>query len=136
MEESKKKPIMVGIVVACLILAGVITFMSRSESSGIEAFEGRLVWVKCSNSDCETEYQMDMKDYFKQIEERTTGTATPPLPCKECAKESIYRAIKCANEKCGIIFFYGSVPNDFADRCPECGRSKIEEDVERARQRK
>ena len=46
------------------------------------------------------------------------------LVCEKCGKESAFKAEKC--EKCGKIFFAGAVPNDLADRCPECGYSKTE----------
>ncbi len=127
MEDSKKKPIMIAIIVACIALAGVITYVSSSGGgSGIEAVErGEMMWVKCSNPDCAAEYQIDKKDYFMYIQEHQKGVAIPPLVCKECGEESIYRAIKC--QKCGIIFFYGAVRDDLVDRCPECGYSPTEE---------
>lgn len=127
MEDSKKKPIMIAIIVACIALAGVITYVSSSGGGGgIEAVQrGEMMWVKCSNPDCAAEHQIDKKDYFMYIQEHQKGVATPPLVCKDCGEESIYRAIKC--QKCGIIFFYGSVHDDLVDRCPECSYSPTEE---------
>jgi len=78
---------------------------------------------------------MSKKTYFKYIEEHanpTTPTA-PALICEKCGKQSIYRAEKCTNTDCGIIFFSGAVPNDFPDRCPECDHSEIEEIREKRR---
>jgi predicted nucleic acid-binding Zn-ribbon protein len=35
-------------------------------------------------------------------------------------------------EKCGAVFVEGTVSDDFADKCPECGYSKIEAAGEKA----
>ena len=128
MEDSKKKPIMIGVVVACLVLAGLITYTSRSGKTGLEAMKsGEMIWVKCSNPDCGAEYQVDKKDYLEHLQKRQ------PLTCKECGQDSLSRAVKC--EKCGLVFFMGASGfDDFQDRCPECGYSKIEEDRERAQE--
>ncbi|HEW79544.1 MAG TPA: hypothetical protein ENH34_06260 [Phycisphaerales bacterium] len=133
MENSKKKSILIGVVVGCVVLAAAITYKRSSDNTGLAVFKGQLIWVKCRNADCEAEYQMDKKDYYEEVEERTTGMFTPPLVCKECGEESIYAAIKC--EKCGLIFFKGAVPNDFPDRCPECGFSKIEDTAKQTKRR-
>ena len=131
MEESKKKPIMLGIVVALLVLASVMAYTNRSKrgASGTKA-----VWVKCGSPDCEAEYQMDKKEYTKFVSEHAepdTISVTPPMVCKECEEESAFRSVKC--EKCGLIFFWRTVPKDYADRCPGCGHSEKEEEWERTR---
>jgi hypothetical protein len=134
MEESKKKPIMIGVIVVCLALALLITFGRRGGGGGIEDISPEeMIWVKCNNPDCKAEYQMSKQAYFKYVEEHIDPVAmvAPPLVCKECGKASCYRAEKCQNPDCGIVFFRGSVPNDFADRCPECGRSETEESRKR-----
>jgi hypothetical protein len=48
----------------------------------------------------------------------------PGIVCAKCSEASGYRAVKC--EKCELIFIRGTVPHDYADRCPECGHSKTE----------
>lgn len=134
MEESKKKPIMIGVIVVCLALALLITFGRRGGSGGIaDISPEEMMWVKCNNPDCKAEYEMGKQAYFKYVEEHMDPMAmvAPPVVCKECGKESVYRAEKCQNPDCGIVFFRGSVPNDFADRCPECGRSETEESRKR-----
>jgi predicted RNA-binding Zn-ribbon protein involved in translation (DUF1610 family) len=138
MEDSKKKPIMIGVVVACLVLAGIITYATRSkEAGGIASIKrGKMTWLKCRNPDCEHEYQMDLKDYFIYMKEHQDpmSLAVPAIVCPECGEESVYRAEKC--EKCGLTFEMGTVPNDFADKCPECKYSKIEESRKKAKARK
>jgi len=140
MEESKRKPIMIGVIVVCLAVAGAVTYMRSTGDSGLEEFKGQMVWVKCGNPDCGAEYEMDMIEYLEYLEEHEGEGALDedeeemvvPLPCEECGKLSVFRAEKCA--KCGHVFFSGSVPNDFRDRCTECGYSKTEEDRRRYRE--
>ncbi len=131
MEEGKKKPIMIGVIVACLVLAALVTFSRRGGGGGgIEDIsEEEMIWVKCNNPNCKTEYEMGKKAYFEYIQEHMDPMAmvAPPVVCKSCGEGSVYRAEKCQGPDCGIVFFRGSVPNDFADRCPECGRSETEE---------
>jgi len=136
MEDSKKKPIMIGVVVVCLILAAVITFATRSgNSGGIDTLKrGTMFWVKCSNPDCEYTWQMDRKDYFQYLRDHQDpmSMAAPAIVCPECGEESAYRAEKCG--QCGLVFERGSVPHDFADRCPECGFSNVEDMRKKGRQ--
>ncbi len=131
MEESKRKPIMIGVIVVCLAVAGLITYFTYSggSSGGIEDIPAEeMMWVKCSNKACNAEYQINKRDYYQFLKEHANplGSA-PPMACKKCGKESIYAAEKCGNPQCGIVFFENSVPGDFADRCPKCGRSETEE---------
>ncbi len=141
MEESKKKPIMIAFIIVCFALACVIAYKYSiaPEETGKEVFKGQLVWIKCSKPDCETTYQMDMKEYFDTVErltrENPMSMQTPPLVCEKCGQESGRRAEKCANAKCGIIFFRGAAGRgEFADKCPECGYSKSEELRKQARE--
>lgn len=136
MEESKKKPIMIGIIVVCLALAGVITFCRNGSVSpdDLDVFKGELIWVKCRNPNCEAEYQMDKKKYFEWMRDNTTPMTMemPAMVCEKCGEESAYRAIKC--EKCGLVFErYAAGPGELADRCPKCGYSKIEAKRERVK---
>ncbi len=138
MEDSKKKPIMIGVIVGCLVLAGVITFATRSRSGGgLEDLErGVMYWVKCTNADCEHAWEMDRKDYFQYLKDHQDpmSMSAPGIVCPECGEESGYRAEKCA--KCELIFMRGSVPHDFADRCPECSHSETERLRKEARARR
>ena len=88
-----------------------------------------MIWVKCNNPACKAEYQTSKKGYFKYVEEHANPMAPtpPPLVCEKCGEQSVYRAEKCMNPDCGIVFLRGAVPNDFPDRCPECGYSTTEE---------
>jgi predicted Zn-ribbon and HTH transcriptional regulator len=91
-------------------------------------FREKMVWVLCRNPDCEASYQMGMKTFFKTVKERLEPMSmqVPALLCNKCGEPSVYRAAKC--EKCGLVFERGSLGvQEFADRCPDCGYSAIEE---------
>lgn len=129
MEDSKKKPIMIAVIIVCLGVAGAVTFMRSGGGGGSinDIPDDKMVWVKCNNPQCKAEYEMGEKTYYKTVQERTDprSLATPALICEKCGKASVYKAFKCPY--CGVVFFAGSVPNDFADRCPECKKSETEE---------
>jgi len=138
MEDSKRKQVLTVVIIACLVLAGLITYVtSRSGNSGLEAFKGQTQWVKCANQNCGAAYELDKKKYLELVQEeaRKNVDATGPLPitCEKCGELSIFRAVKC--EKCGEVFFYGAAgPSDFSDRCPKCGYSAMEEERKQAQQ--
>jgi hypothetical protein len=121
------------VIVVCFVGAGVIAYKYIFTSGGSYTVDSipdeEMTWVKCNNPACKAEYQMSLKAYFKYVEEHGNPMAptAPPLICKECGKPSCFRAEKCTNPDCGIVFFRNSVPNDHADRCPECGHSETQE---------
>ena len=128
MEESKKKQMMIGLIVMCLGLAAAIAYMSRSKRSGLDSVpRGQMIWVKCRNPDCAAEYEMDNKDYWEYVEKyrNPMSVSVPPLTCRDCEKKSVFRAVKC--EKCELLFFHGTVRGGYADTCPKCGFSKMKE---------
>jgi len=133
MEDSKKKPIMIGVIVFCLIVAGLITFARRGGggSGGISDIpDDKMTWVKCNNPSCKAEYEMGERQFFEAMQERFNPMmtrSTPGLTCEKCSKDSLFRACKCENPSCGAVFFRDSVPNDLFDRCPECKQSATEE---------
>ena len=130
MDESKKKPLMIGIIVLCLAVAvGVTVKRSSQKSGGIESIsEERMTWILCRNPDCEASYEMPLKEYFKYARDNPdpmTGFVSV-MKCGECGEDSVYVAYKCP--KCGLVFEAGTVINDFSDRCPnpECKYSADE----------
>jgi len=130
-----KNTIYVIVIVACIALAVLIFVKTQSgDSGGIGSIKRgeEMYWVKCNNPSCNAEYEIDKKDYFEQIEEKQKANplsmVTPPLTCEKCRKESVFRAVKC--EKCSKVSFYGTNPDDFPDRCTECGHSKRESELE------
>jgi len=133
MEDSKRKPIMIGVAVICLIVAGLITFARRGDGGGgLDSIpDDQMTWVKCANPKCKAEYKMSEKQYIKAIVEKSSNLVmrtTPPLTCEKCGEDSLYKAYKCANPSCGIVFIRGIAgQNDLEDRCPKCGQSEMEE---------
>jgi hypothetical protein len=127
MEGFMKKQVLIAVSIGCLVLAAaVFYFTTNSSSTGIpNEFAGEKIWVLCNNEGCKAAYEMNKKAYFEFIEANAVGMDTPPLKCQKCGKNTAFRAEKC--EKCEEIFRYGN-PTDFADRCPKCGFSKIEDE--------
>ena len=136
MEDSKKKPIMIGVIVVCLGVAGAVTLMrSSGGGSGNDGIsDDKMTWVKCSNPSCNAEYDMSEKAFYKAQQERFNPMArtTPPLTCEKCGKDSLFQAVKCANPACGIVFIRSIAgANDHFDRCPKCKQSETEESRKR-----
>jgi hypothetical protein len=136
MEESRKKPIMIAVIVVCLGVAAFITFRGRGGGDGLDDIpDDAMVWVKCNNPSCNAEYEMNEKEYYRQMKEQPfdpDAPSAPPLTCEKCGKPSLYLAMKCGNPACGIVFFKGAAgSNDFPDRCPKCRISKMEEERKR-----
>lgn len=132
MEEGKKKMIMIGIIVACIVAAIIITVATQSASEGgVGSIKsGTMIWIKCRNPKCENTWQMDKKEYFEYVEKNRSGMTVPGIPCPKCNEASGYRAEKCA--KCDTIF-ERVASGDVPDRCPKCGYSALEELRKKAR---
>ena len=148
MEDSRKKPIMICIILACLVLAVVISVKTKTKETGIpEEFEGEKVLVKCTDPNCESEYEVDKYYYYKYISENRKGMPDlmlayekgvlrtgPPLVCEKCGKDTVYKAFKCTNPDCGIVFEAGSSGvSEREDSCPICKHSESEEQAKRFR---
>ncbi|MBL7189068.1 MAG: hypothetical protein ISS70_22300 [Phycisphaerae bacterium] len=137
MEDSKKKPVMIGVIVVCLGVAALVTYMRSGDDSGIGGISANeMRWVKCNNPACKAEYEMGTRKYYEDLTANMNpnpmATSATALTCKECNKRSLYGAIKCANPDCGIVFIEGiSGPDDHPDRCPDCGKSETQESRKR-----
>jgi phage FluMu protein Com len=86
-----------------------------------------FVWVKCSQ--CNESYQMPIRDYYMELEEKAQAHPSPlpiayPLRCAKCGQDGVRKAFQC--DQCGVVFFANSVPHDFEDRCPKCRHSTTE----------
>jgi ribosomal protein L40E len=126
MEARGKKRVLLGVMVGCLALAGVITYTTRSGGRVPGYLARDMTWVLCRNPSCEAAYQITKKEYFEYVEKNYDyqSPSAPALICQKCGERSVYRAVRC--EKCGLVFETGSLPGDYNDRCPKCGYSKLE----------
>jgi hypothetical protein len=125
------------VIVVCFVAASVIAYKYIFTSGGGDTIdsisEEEMIWAKCNNPACKAEYQTSKKGYFKYVEKHADpmSPSAPALVCEKCSEQSVFRAEKCMNPDCGIVFLRGVVPNDFADRCPECKQSATEESRKR-----
>jgi predicted Zn-ribbon and HTH transcriptional regulator len=117
-----------GVIVGCLVVAGVVVFATRGGGpGGIEDLSNETkVWVTCAA--CDASYEMGEKQFYEQLRQKSAELANPMatarLTCQQCGKDAVVKAVKC--EKCGEVFPEGIVPNDFDDRCPKCKHSATE----------
>jgi DNA-directed RNA polymerase subunit M/transcription elongation factor TFIIS len=125
-----KNTIYAVVIVACIVVAATVFVTTRSKKSGgVESLsDTQQVWVKCMK--CGQSYQMSMKQYYKELEEKMKANPSPmpiahPLTCQKCGQDAVRKAFKCPN--CGEVSFEGSVPGDFPDRCPKCKHSATED---------
>lgn len=131
MEKGRKKVFMIGIIAVSLTTAGFVTFSTMYKNVGdLNKLRGQTVWLKCQNPKCNHSFEMDMKDYYEQLQNNRSSNVTraSALPCPKCGVRSAYEAFKC--EKCGNIFFVDRTKRDYFDRCPQCGFSREEKQRE------
>ncbi len=124
MEDSKKKSVMIAIILGCVVLAVGVTIMTRSEKGGLEGIDkDAMLWVKCGNDACGAEYERNQQAFYQEGEDRINPLVKgiPPGICKECGEQSIFKANECI--KCGEVFFSGAADGTFPDECPDCGYS-------------
>ncbi len=128
MDQAKKSLLLVLLVIV-LGSAATLLFLGRirNRPQGVESIDpSEKIWVMCTNPKCQIQYEIGKKEYFEYVENNRMGPVVPGMECRECGQASIYRAVKCG--KCGHVFLHGSKGLDFADRCPKCKYSKMEED--------
>ena len=132
MDDEKKKQVMITIVVVCLVLAVGVTIVTNFGPGGGGA-SGVMMQMLCANDECGIAYEMSREDFEEVMREK--GSSTGPMmgpaafTCQDCGEESAFIACKC--KECGNVFFYDyASPDDIVDRCPECGYSDIEEDID------
>ena len=128
------------IISVCLLLAAFLMyrFTSGSGSAGLAGIDAdSKIWVKCKNATCPATQEMGEREFYAAMQENVTPgrRSGPGLACDLCGKPSLYKAKKCPETDCLTVFFYGSVPNDLPDRCPECKVSQTEKSRKERRSR-
>ena len=133
MDEDKKQKVKIVFVAACLVLAVVITLLSRGKSLRPGRTKGTIQML-CANEECNAEYEATAEQ-FRETMVATGGPGSAMMMsglgprrfvCLECGEESSFVAMKCI--QCGLVFtqnFDDSL--DYPDRCPECDYSEIED---------
>jgi len=128
MEENAKKTLLIVVAVACIAIAGIIMHKTMGGGTTTGQPAGKM-WVKCNNPKCGNEYEISAQEYSAFVMNNggprqfmTNGDV--PMKCPKCGEESAFKAQKC--EKCGKIFFPGTVEGKATDTCPGCGYSPSE----------
>ena len=122
MEIKTKQVLLSVIAAAAFIIAGIVLYYSLRTDSEIS---GKL-WVKCLDTSCMAEYEMDQASFFKELGKN--DTLVQSVKCQKCGKQTAFPAMKCP--KCGILFHERSDASwDYADRCPKCKFSQMETDI-------
>jgi len=127
MVEDKKKIVMIVIAVVCLALAVALAIKNFGGGGTSTAAQESQVML-CVNPDCGHIFEMSAEERRQIMRDRGRSmTRGGPLAftCPKCGEESAYAATKCS--KCGTVYIQDYTSGDFADRCPECGYSAIEE---------
>jgi phage FluMu protein Com len=125
MEENAKKILLIVVAVACIAAAGII--MHKTMGGGTIASQPtNKMWVKCNNPKCGNEYQISAKEYTDFMmnnggPRQFIMSGAVPMKCPKCNEDSVFKAMKC--EKCGKVFFPGTVEGKAEDTCPGCGYS-------------
>ena len=120
MDDETKKKISIGIVVGCIVLAGIIFFTTRTPSGTSSSSVDMKVALLCANPECGQTLEITIDEYAQELDEQGADPIPggPVLRCSKCQEFSLYMAEKCA--KCGEIFV-----DDGSETCPKCG-AKIE----------
>ncbi len=136
MEEDKKKKVMLGLIILCLVLAVGITVMTNMGGSGSGSRSNEPVQMLCMNEECGMDFELSAEEYRTQMMQGGMMGPGPmaqtPMECSECGMQSGFRAVKC--KECETIFLQDYTSGDFPDRCPECEYSDIEARREKGRE--
>jgi hypothetical protein len=129
MEENAKKTLLIVVAVACLAVAGIVTYKTMGGGGTTAGQPASKVWVKCNNPKCGNEYEVSAQEYNTFVmnnggPRQFMMTGAVPMKCPKCNEDSAFKAEKC--EKCGKVFFPGTVEGKAQDTCPGCGYSPSE----------
>ena len=127
MDEDKKKKVMLGLVVLCLVLAIGITAVTNMGGSGGGSRSNEPVQMLCMNEECGMDFELSPEEYRENMMQGGMMGPGPmaqsPIECSECGMQSAFRAVMC--KECEAVFMQDYSSGDFPDRCPECDYSDI-----------
>lgn len=129
MDEDKKRKVMIGLIVLCLVLAIGITAVTNLGGGGGSSSRGNQpVQMLCMNEECGMDFELSTEEYREHMMQGGMMGPGPmaqsPVECPECGMQSAFRAVKCKD--CEFVFMQDYSSGDFPDRCPECDYSDIE----------
>ena len=136
MEENAKKMLLIVVAVACIAAAGIIVYKTMGGGGTAPSQPTGKVWVKCNNPKCGHEYEISAQEYNTFVmnnggPRQFMMSGAVPMKCSKCNEESTFKAMKC--EKCGKVFFPGTVADKVEDTCPGCGYSPSDEAAKNAK---
>jgi hypothetical protein len=121
-----KKNILI-LLTSALVLSVLLLVFNFYDDDPLDSIDQKeQIWLKCTNKNCNADFQIKKRDYFEYIEENKSGSSllVPLYPCEICGEKTCRRAIKCP--KCHKVFIYGISQSRYPDHCPYCGFSKME----------
>ncbi len=124
MDEAKKKPVMIGIIVVCLVLAGIITAVTWEGGAGPTSPTGPLT-LMCTNEDCGAVFELAREKLAEAVGPGMRMMGPPVVACQECGQRTAYITRTCP--KCEALFIPLPSTDGYGDRCPECGFSPTED---------
>ena len=131
MSDEAKKYLAIGLVVICLGIAGFMVKKTLFPSSGGGETGNQQIALICKTCGG---FEIPM-DQFREMMSKQgpdmmmmgmPGQTPAAMTCPKCSNKTCYMAQKCPN--CENIFVFGQARDqNFPDRCPKCGKSRIEE---------
>ncbi len=126
MDDDKRKPVMIGIIITCIVLAVGVTICTSTGGGTDSSDTAGSFLLLCT--ECNESFKMSRNELRTEMLQATGGAPvgvveqTPAIACKSCGKNAAQLAIKCKSKSCEAVF----IRDPQADFCPECGYSDEE----------
>lgn len=120
MEIEKRK---IGLFLALFVIAGIIFYVTSGGGNNTQNLKKTSQPMLCTNLQCNAEFKITLEE-VREASSKMDVMGGGFL-CPVCGKESSQIAEKCPY--CEHTFIPYPSPGDFRDRCPKCGKSKMEE---------
>jgi len=132
--ERNKTKKMIMAAIACIVLIVSIMLIASMRTRDGMANSDKKTTLICKNTNCKAVYEVSTTqlDDLLAANNPDGGLVMNPdmksmtVKCKKCGEKSAQIGMKC--KKCGRLFVLNyDATNDYPDRCPSCGYSKLEE---------